>query len=159
MKRITLALFLMILSGIWSFGQQPVPKKEESHKYRVIFTLAGAGGGFTLGTFAGIGAFEDSANATKKVWTTALISATGGAVAGYFLGRALDKRKKSKDITWIPKPVPEGLNRSFSRANWPAMQPIIVPCSPNGQDRRLLPCLYYPTLAPAAHGAARSMTP
>jgi len=78
---------------------QSAPTKEESHKYRTILTLAGGGGAFALGVFVGLNAFDDAVNSDRKLWTTALISAAGGAAGGYFLGRALDKRKKKTNVT------------------------------------------------------------
>ena len=73
-------------------------KTGESHKYRTIFTLAGAGGGFTVGVFAGLAKFDDAINSDRKVWTTAIVGAGGGAVGGYFLGRILDKRRDRADL-------------------------------------------------------------
>jgi hypothetical protein len=75
----------------WAFAQQATPKSGESHKYRTILTLAGGGGGFALGLVGGLAAFDDATSSDRKVWATAVISAVGGAVGGYFLGRALDK--------------------------------------------------------------------
>lgn len=95
-----LAILTVLVLFTWSntFAQS-APKKEESHKYRTILTLAGGGGAFALGVFVGLNAFDDAVNSDRKLWTTALISAAGGAVGGYFLGRALDKRKEKTDIT------------------------------------------------------------
>ena len=89
---------LVLFTGNSTFAQS-APKKEESHKYRTILTLAGGGGAFALGVFVGLNAFDDAVNSDRKLWTTALISAAGGAAGGYFLGRALDKRKKKTDVT------------------------------------------------------------
>jgi len=95
-----LAIITALVLFTWSntFAQS-APKKEESHKYRTILTLAGGGGAFALGVFVGLNAFDDAVNSDRKLWTTALISAAGGAAGGYFLGRALDKRKKKTDVT------------------------------------------------------------
>ncbi len=95
-----LAIITALVLFTWSntFAQSP-PKKEQSHKYRTILTLAGGGGGFALGVFLGFNAFDDAVNADRKLWTTAVISAAGGAVGGYFLGRALDKRGNKTDVT------------------------------------------------------------
>jgi hypothetical protein len=102
----------------WAFGQQPAPRSPESHKYRTIFTLAGGGGGFAVGVFAGLAAFDDAINSDRKVWTTAILSAAGGAVGGYFLGRALDKRHKKTNVTWRP----DDLQRSLIPSQWPALR-------------------------------------
>jgi hypothetical protein len=98
----------------WAFGQQPTSKSGESHKYRTLFTLAGGGGGFTVGLVAGLAAFDDAINSDRKVWTTAVLSAVGGAVGGYFLGRALDKRQKKTNVTWVPGEIEWSLMRSQS---------------------------------------------
>jgi hypothetical protein len=124
----------LIASGVlalfacgWSFGQQPAPQSGESHKYRTIFTLAGGGGGFAVGLVVGLSAFDDAVNSDRKVWTTAALSAVGGAVGGYFLGRALDKRQKKPKVTWRssePEPASMRAQRSALRAydrssSWP----------------------------------------
>ncbi len=97
-----------------AFGQQPTPKSGESHKYRTIFTIAGGGGGFAVGLVAGLAAFDDAINSDRKVWTTAALSAVGG----YFLGRALDKRTKKTNVTWMP----DELDRSLIHTQWSALQ-------------------------------------
>ena len=96
--RLVIITALVLFTWSNTFAQS-TPKKEESHKYRTILTLAGGGGAFALGVFVGLNAFDDAVNSDRKLWTTALISAAGGAVGGYFLGRALDKRKKKTDVT------------------------------------------------------------
>ena len=90
---------LVLLTSTSTLAQQPAPKREESHKYRTILTLAGGGGAFALGVFVGLNAFDDAVNSDRKLWTTAALSAAGGAVGGYFLGRALDKRTKKTNVT------------------------------------------------------------
>jgi hypothetical protein len=104
----------------WAFAQQPTPRSGDSHKYRTTFALAGGGGGFALGLVAGLAAFDDATNSDRKVWTTAVLSAVGGAVGGYFLGRALDKRTKKTNVTWTPDQLEKSLlrsQRSALRAN------------------------------------------
>jgi len=114
-KRIVLLpLLLCLIAASPAFAQQAVPKGKSS-KYRTILTIAGAGGGFVLGVFAGIGAFDDSINSSRKVWTTAIITGAAGGVGGYFLGRSLDKR--GSKTTWAPRPTRDewdGLRRALS---------------------------------------------
>ena len=98
-NRLTIITALVLFTCTGTFAQQPAPKREESHKYRTILTLAGGGGAFALGVFVGLNAFDDAVNSDRKLWTTAALSAAGGAVGGYFLGRALDKRRKKTDVT------------------------------------------------------------
>jgi hypothetical protein len=91
LRKISILLVVAILlSVIPAHAQQTAP----SHKYRTIFTIAGAGGGFVAGMFVGFAKFDDAINSDRKVWTTSLIGAGGGAVGGYFIGRALDRRVK-----------------------------------------------------------------
>jgi len=98
-NRLAIIASLVLFTSTSTLAQQPAPKREESHKYRTILTLAGGGGAFALGVFVGLNAFDDAVNSDRKLWTTAAISAAGGAVGGYFLGRALDKRRKKTDVT------------------------------------------------------------
>jgi hypothetical protein len=105
---LVLSAFCSNLSG----QQSPQPNQRESMTYRTIGLVAGAGGGFTLGLFAGLAAFDDAINSDRKVWTAALLSAAGGAVGGYFLGRHFDKRRSQ--VTWIP----DRLDRSLAKAQF-----------------------------------------
>jgi hypothetical protein len=96
-KWILIGILLLLISAD-ALAQQPTAKPEMSYKYRTIFTIAGAGGGFTLGVFAGLAKFDDAVNSDRKVWTTAILGGAGGAVGGYFLGRVLDKRRDRADL-------------------------------------------------------------
>jgi len=102
-SRIIASLLLVLLFGDHVYSQAPAATRQ-SHKYRTVFTLVGAGGGFALGVFAGLAAFDDSVNSDRKVWTTALVSAAGGAVGGYFIGRAIDKPYMKRSST-VPPPL------------------------------------------------------
>jgi hypothetical protein len=66
----------------------------EGSKWKTILTIAGAGGGFALGTFIGLDVYDDAINSDQKVWTTAALMAAGGGVAGYFIGRHMDNNRK-----------------------------------------------------------------
>ena len=98
-NRLAIITALVLLTSTSTLAQQPAPKREESHKYRTILTLAGGGGAFALGVFVALNAFDDAVNSDRKLWTTAALSAAGGAVGGYFLGRTLDKRRNKTDVT------------------------------------------------------------
>ena len=89
------------LSGS-AFGQASAPAPAESHKYRTIVTIAGAGAGFFAGVYIGIAAFEDAVNSDRKVWTTSIVGAAAGGVGGYFVGRALDRRNRKTAGLTIP---------------------------------------------------------
>jgi hypothetical protein len=62
-----------------------------------------------MGLIAGLAAFDDATNSYRKVWTTALLSAAGGAVGGYFLGQVLEKRPKTTKATSGPNAIEPGL--------------------------------------------------
>jgi len=114
--RLILCSLLAFFTCQWALGQQAGAKNVESHRYRTIFALAGGGGGFAVGTFAGLAAFDDATNSDRKVWTTAALSGVGGAVAGYFIGRALDKRPKKTTVTQMR----EELERHSIQFRWSA---------------------------------------
>ena len=50
--RLVIITALVLFTWSNTFAQS-TPKKEESHKYRTILTLAGGGGAFALGVFVG----------------------------------------------------------------------------------------------------------
>jgi len=85
-----LLLIVTLFSAIPAHAQQTAP----SHKYRTILTIAGGGGGFVAGMFVGFAKYDDAINSDRKIWTTSLVGAGAGAIGGYFIGRALDKRVK-----------------------------------------------------------------
>ncbi len=125
---------MLVFAAEASFAQQTAPQGAESHKYRTILAIAGSGGGFALGVFGGIAAFDDATYASRKVWTTALVSAAGGAVGGYFLGRFLDKRKKDQDVAMALPWTPDVWNRNLIRNPWSDVQqlePHRFPASPD----------------------------
>lgn len=115
---IACSILALLFNGDWALGQQSAPTGGDSHKYRTIFTVAGGGGGFALGVVGGLAAFDDARNSDRKVWTTAVFSTVGGAVGGYFLGRAFDKRTKKTKVAWVP----EEIKRSLIRSQWSALR-------------------------------------
>jgi hypothetical protein len=62
------------------------PKASSTTK-RVIWTAIGAGAGFAAGVFIGLNKFDDALYADRKIWTTAIVSAAAGGVAGALLSR------------------------------------------------------------------------
>lgn len=60
----------------------------------VLWTVSGAGGGFGVGLWAGLTAFDDAVNSDRKVWTSAIVGGGVGAVAGYLIGRARNDRSR-----------------------------------------------------------------
>jgi hypothetical protein len=110
LKKITIlwTLLLSLFAANSGFGQQPA-RKSESSKFRAIFTIGGAGGGFALGLAGGVAAFDDAINSDQKVWTTAILAGVAGGVGGYFLGRALDKRSANTAWRYVPDPLDRNL--------------------------------------------------
>jgi hypothetical protein len=96
-----LFVLVSLMSGM-AFGQSSTPTTTESHKFRTIMTIAGAGGGFAAGVFVGLSAFDDAVNSDRKVWTTAIVGAAAGGVGGFFIGRAIDHRKRKTAGLAIP---------------------------------------------------------
>jgi hypothetical protein len=114
-KRWILYILLVGVTSTSAFGQQSSAPSGEPHKHRTILTLAGGGGGFAVGLFAGLAVFDDATNSDRKVWTTAILAGVGGAIGGYFLGRALDRRSKAANVTWKS----DAFEQSLVRDRWP----------------------------------------
>ena len=70
-------------------GRTSPPSKAsaDSGSKRVLWTIVGIGAGFGAGLFLGLNAFDDSINSDRKVWTSALVGAAAGGLAGNLLGR------------------------------------------------------------------------
>lgn len=66
----------------------PLPAAHAQSRSQVIWTISGAGAGFGVGLWAGLSAFDDAVNSDRKVWTSAIVGAGVGAVAGYLIGGA-----------------------------------------------------------------------
>ena len=54
---------------------------------RVIWTVIGAGAGFAAGVYLGFAKFDDATYAERKIWTSAIVGAAAGGVAGALLSR------------------------------------------------------------------------
>ena len=75
----------------------------------VLWTVSGAGAGFGIGLWAGLSTFDDAVNSDRKVWTSAIVGAGVGAVAGYLIGRARSDRNR-------PSPAARAINRARQEA-------------------------------------------
>jgi hypothetical protein len=69
-------------------GRPSAPStKASSSTTRVVWTLVGIGAGFGAGLFLGLHAFDDAINSDRKVWTSAIVGAAAGGLAGGLLSR------------------------------------------------------------------------
>ncbi len=87
-RRICSAVLIGILAAVPAVAEtrEPAPKVSSSTK-RVIWTVVGAGAGFAAGVFIGLNKFDDALYSDRKVWTTAIVGAAAGGVAGALLSR------------------------------------------------------------------------
>ena len=85
---------------------------EDRSRARVLWTVAGGSAGFGFGLWAGLTAFDDALNSDRKVWTSAVVGAGIGAVAGYLIGRARDRGGRAPaPAVVVPVSRPERLER------------------------------------------------
>ena len=78
-------------------GRPPAPStKASSSTKRVVWTLVGIGAGFGAGLLIGLHAFDDSINSDQKVWTSALVGAAAGGLAGGLLSRNVGRGPQVK---------------------------------------------------------------
>ena len=82
----------------------------------VIWTVSGAGAGFGVGAWAGLTAFDDAVNSDRKVWTSAVVGAGIGALAGYLIGRSRGSRDRA------PAAAPASPTQQFSLFAVPAIR-------------------------------------
>ena len=83
-----------------------------STRKRVIWTVVGAGAGFAAGVYLGFAKFDDATYAERKIWTTSIVGAAAGGVAGALLSR---NTGRAVPLTRAPR-APEIPNISWSDA-------------------------------------------
>jgi hypothetical protein len=83
-----------------------------STRKRAIWTVVGAGAGFAAGVYLGFAKFDDATYAERKIWTTAIVGAAAGGVAGALLSR---NTRRGVPVTRAPR-APEIPNISWSEA-------------------------------------------
>jgi hypothetical protein len=84
MRRTLALLVAVLLLGPGVAHAQPSPK---SSHHTPAWIAVGAGAGFGIGVWAGLTRFDESINSDRKIWTTAIVSATAGGLLGYLLTR------------------------------------------------------------------------
>jgi hypothetical protein len=88
---LTLAGLLVLPAAALADSKAPSRAKSSSSSSsttkKVVWTVVGAGAGFAAGVFLGLAKFDDAINSDRKVWTTAIVCAAAGGVAGAFVGR------------------------------------------------------------------------
>jgi hypothetical protein len=106
-----LATSLIVVLSSTSAAQAQSSGGDRS-RTRALWTVSGAGAGFGVGLWAGLTAFDDAVNSDRKVWTSAVVGASIGAVGGYLIGRARDSRDRAPSATSVaPTARTERLNR------------------------------------------------
>jgi hypothetical protein len=113
MSRVIVTVVMVSLLSSSSAYAQATP---HSSRWRTTWTIVGAGGGFGVGVWAGLAAFDQAINSDRKVWTSAMAGAALGGVGGYLIGRAQDRRGQSPARTYRPfdRSVIEDVGRSFA---------------------------------------------
>jgi 4-amino-4-deoxy-L-arabinose transferase-like glycosyltransferase len=100
---IALLLFHVPASADTAGRSPAAPAKASSTSKRVIWTLVGIGAGFGAGLFIGLNAYDDAVNSDQKVWTSALVGAAVGGLAGGLLSRNVGRAPQVKTTGSIPR--------------------------------------------------------
>lgn len=82
----------LVVSLIIALGSAEIASAQS--RTEIVWTAAGGGVGFGFGLWAGLTAFDDAVNSDRKVWTSAIVGAGVGAVAGYLIGRSRTDRSR-----------------------------------------------------------------
>ena len=68
-------------------AQTQTQSRRSSTAKRVVWTVVGAAAGFGVGAWFGLHKFDDAVNSDRKVWTSAIVGAAAGGIAGGLLSR------------------------------------------------------------------------
>ena len=94
-KKLTVLVLLILIAALMPDGSHAADEIQPKKKGRMWLIPVLAGAGFAAGMLVGLSAFDGSINAEKKIWNTAAISAVGGGIAGWLIGRP--KARKELD--------------------------------------------------------------
>jgi hypothetical protein len=96
-KACSIALIGLILASasVSADSGSQAPSSSRSSGKRVAWTIIGAAAGFGAGVFLGLNAFDDAVNSDRKVWTTAIVGAAAGGLAGGFLSRSVGRQPRT----------------------------------------------------------------
>jgi hypothetical protein len=90
-RRLLVATMLVLLLVPPAASAEQATSSGQRAQYRtalrVVWTLIGAGIGFGAGLMIGLHQFDDAIDSDRKVWTTALVTAAAGGIAGNLLSR------------------------------------------------------------------------
>jgi hypothetical protein len=110
----TVALIVALLGPVGLRAQGRDQERERWNRQaegvrqsRLGWTIAGAAGGFGLGVYLGFKYFDDAIYSERKIWTTTIVSAIAGGVAGYLIGHARRQRTPSAAPAPPMRAVPE----------------------------------------------------
>jgi hypothetical protein len=113
MRRTTCGALLIALLAAAPAAAEPerAPERARSEQAarsrsttkRVLWTVVGAGAGFAAGVFIGLNKFDDALYSDRKVWTSAIVGAAAGGVAGALLSR---NTTRSVPVTNAIRPAP-----------------------------------------------------
>jgi peptidoglycan/LPS O-acetylase OafA/YrhL len=92
-----LAVVLIVVAGPVSVARAQNATDPDSH--HALWAVSGAGVGFGAGLWVGLSAFDDAVYSDRKVWTSAIVGAGVGAIAGYLIGRARGDRHRPSAAT------------------------------------------------------------
>lgn len=105
-----LLIALLSVAPLAAEGKTQNAAGKSSAGKRAAWIAIGAGAGFAAGLFIGLNAFDDAVDSDRKVWTTAIMAAAAGGVAGGLLsrsfgpavptGRPAIAKPPALDITW-----------------------------------------------------------
>jgi hypothetical protein len=102
-KALCLSLMGLLLSQAPAWADTAVrppasaPRASSTTK-RVAWTLVGVGAGFAAGLFVGLSAFDDSIHSDRKVWTSVIVGAAAGGLAGGLISRNVGRGPQANSM-------------------------------------------------------------